>query len=147
MRVNHVLLIGAVALGGYVLGPQTRNYVLPFIGNLRSVNMHLDPDVPPGQIEDRRGEHGGFGRGGPWGDLPGDAGGGDLGRMGPGPRGGPGGGMPPWDEAGSDGPGGGYPGGPSGREGRRDDRLGCWDSVEHHPVDMSFCDRERAGRR
>jgi hypothetical protein len=121
-NANNLLLIGAVAVGGYMLGPQIRDYGLPFIGNLRSVNMHLDPNVEPGRIEDRRRQHGD---------------GGDLGRLGPPPQwGGQREGVPspPWDEARGDAERPDTPGG-----------VGCWDSVEHHPVDMSFCDHGRTG--
>jgi hypothetical protein len=56
--------------------------------------------------------------------------GGSAGRLGPGPS---------WDEARSDA-------GPEmPRAGGRG--LMCWDTVERHPVDPSFCDRERMGRR
>jgi hypothetical protein len=115
MRMNTLLLIGGVAVAGYMYGPQIRNHVLPFVGSLPILNMRLDPDVT-GQVEDRRGQGGGGPLGGPSGGMSGDPGGMNIGRLGP-PGGGPGGGM------------------------------GCWDNVERHPVDMSFCEREHSRRR
>jgi hypothetical protein len=123
---THLLLFaGCVAAAAYGLWPSIRGYLAPSwhdLGPLRT-NMHLDPDAPPGQVEDRRGEHGG----------------GDLGRLGPPPQWDQGRSMPsqPWDEArGEDAE---RPDTPGGRG------VGCRDSIEHHPVDMSFCNRDRTG--
>jgi hypothetical protein len=141
MRTSHVLLIGGVAVAAYVFGPQLRANLMPFLGSFRGFTMRLDPsEMSP--VEDRRGEHrGGLGRGGPWDDLSGFADGGDIGRM-PGPRGGPGGGMDPWgDGRGEAGPGGGFPGGGGGGG------LRCRDRLTGQDVPMSFCERERMGRR
>jgi hypothetical protein len=143
--MRKLLLIIAVAVAGYLAGPQVRNHVMPFLGSFRGFTMRLDPNEQD-VIEDRRGQHGG--RGGTSGDLPADAGGGDIGRIGPGPRGGPGGGMDgPWGDArGEAGPGGGFPGGGRGRGGGG---IRCRDSQTGRDVDMSFCDRQdrEQGRR
>jgi hypothetical protein len=129
MRGTQLLLICAVAAAAYAYGPTIQARIAPCE---RIFGMALDPNEVSPNVEDRRGQHGGFGRG-RWGDLSADAGGGDIDRM-PMPRGGcgPGGGAP-WGD-----PGGG-PGGGGGR-------LACWDNVEHRDVDMSFCERERGGR-
>jgi hypothetical protein len=135
MRTSHALLIGTVAVAAYMLGPQLRASLMPFLGSFRGFTMRLDPsEMSP--VEDRRGEHRG-----PWGDLSGDAGGGDIGWM-PGPRGGPGGGMDPWGDAFDGGfPGGGM-GGPGGGGGLR-----CRDIRTGQDVPFSFCERAHGGRR
>jgi hypothetical protein len=134
MRANNLLAIGAVAVAGFMFGPQIRD-ALPFINNLRGFTMHLDPGEVSPNVEDRRGQRGG---------LPDDAGGPDIGRMGPGPHGGPGGGAP-WDQAGGDDvEPGGFPGGGRRRGGGG---LRCRDTQTGRDVAMEFCDRQDGRRR
>jgi hypothetical protein len=124
MRTNQLLLIGAVAVAGYLLGPQIRTHVLPFLGSFRGFTMRLDPsEMSP--VEDRRGEHrAGPGRGGP--------------------RGGPGGGVDPWGDARGDASDGSFAGmgGPGGGGGLR-----CRDTRTGQDVPLSFCERAYGERR
>jgi hypothetical protein len=123
MRINHLLLIGAVAVAGYMFGPQLKASLGPFLTNFRGLNMRLDPGLSDA-IDDRRGRGGGLTR----------TGGGEGGPGGfPDGRGGDDGGMDP---------GGGFPGGGGGRGGG----LRCRDTRTGQDVPLSFCERER-GRR
>jgi hypothetical protein len=87
--------------------------------------MHLDPDAPAGDVEDRRDEYGGRGYGGGfsnarWPDLSFDAGGADVGR-------GPEDGLP-YKEASNRGGG----------------ELRCFDRVLQRDVPLSVCKRTHA---
>jgi hypothetical protein len=125
-----LLFAGGVAVVAWFGWPTIRDRIAPSWGHSdrylgpRRTTMHLDPDVEPGAIEDRRGERGG---------------GGELGRLGP--QWGPQGGGPigsPWEES-----RGGFPG-PNG-DGRGG--LRCRDSRTGQDIPLSYCDNERMGRR
>jgi hypothetical protein len=127
MKENLLMLVvgGAAAVASYFVWPSIRDHRAP-----SWVSMQLDPDVKPGEVEDRRSRPSDMGR---------DLGGSDIGRMGPGPRGGPGGDVGPWGEARGDA-------GPGDGGGRGGGGLRCRDALTGRDVPMSFCDRER-GRR
>lgn len=94
----------------------------------RAAGMRLDPDVTPGQVEDRT-SGSGQPTGGTW------------------PRSRAGAGMPREDDREDPGPGDGERDAPSGR---RPGGIRCRDTQTGRDVSMSFCDREdreRAGRR
>lgn len=125
MRPTHLLLIGAVAVAGYLLGPQIKARVLPLLTGFTGLSMRLDPGASESSIDDRRrGGGGGLTRTG----FPGGEEGGGF-PGGPDGRHRDGGGMPPWargggapwDEArrGGEGPGGDFrPGGGRGGDGQ-----------------------------
>jgi hypothetical protein len=123
---NTNLLLLAVGVAGavatFLAWPSIRGHLAPSweAYSALPVNMHLDPDVQPGRVEDRRGELGG----------------GDLSRLGPPPQWrGPRGDTPaqPWNEAGG--------ADPEPREAPGSRQAKCWDTVEHRRVDISLCDR------
>jgi hypothetical protein len=131
--MRNLLLIIAVAVAGYLAGPQLSARVLPFLGSFRGLNMRLDPGLSDA-IDDRRGGGGGLTRTGmPGGEEGGFPDGGDF----------------PGDARGQGGPGG-FPGGfPGGSGGLGGGGVRCRDSQTGRDVDMSFCDRQdrELGRR
>jgi hypothetical protein len=138
--MNKLLIIGGAALAAYVFVPEIRSAIDDlrplFFSGFSTLHMRLDPNEQ-NQIEDRRGQHGRFPRGAPWGGQGEE---GDDGFSGGGFRGGGMGGFP--GEGGMGDPAGGFPGG-----GRGGGGLRCRDTWAGRDVSMSFCQREQGGRR